>query len=370
MNRSSICCLAAFLFFSAAPAEALPPARTQSAGGAATPLAPAARKSVIEAMIDELNARYVFPKKVPEIAKQLPRRAAAGKYDGLTDPRIFATAVNADIEAVANDRHLRLMWSPEPFPPLPEAGIVDPVRQKVQDEFLLRKNYWIAKVEILDGDIGYLKIDGFAPPEDAGATLAAAMAFLKHADALIIDLRDNGGGDPQTVAIAMSYLVPPETLINTFRQRDKPVDDQIWSLPYVDGGRWSVDKPVFVLTSADTASGGEEMAYDIQQLKRGAVVGQKTWGGANPGDVIPLDAHFAVFVPTGMAVNPISKTNWEGAGVKPDVATQSAGALDTAQRLALGALVAKATGPRRGELETLLERANRAKGPSTPTAPE
>ena len=159
------------------------------------------------------------------------------------------------------------------------------------------------------------------------------------------------------VAMALSYLVPPQTEINRFRQRGKAVDEQIWSLPYVPGGRWSTDKPVYVLTSKQTGSAAEEFAYDIQQLKRGTVVGGSTWGGANPGDFLPIDAHFAIFVPTGAAVNPVSGTNWEGVGVKPDVAVDPAAALETARRLALDKLASAATGDQATQLRKLLREA-------------
>jgi C-terminal processing protease CtpA/Prc len=181
------------------------------------------------------------------------------------------------------------------------------------------------------------------------------MAFLQHSDALIFDLRENGGGDPAMVAMALSYLVPPETEINHIHRRDTAVDRQIWALPYVPGGRWSTDKPVYVLTSHKTASGGEEFAYDLQQMKRGTIVGGVTWGGANPGEFLPIDRHFAIFVPTGAAVNPISKTNWEGVGVTPDIAVDPAIALDTARRMAIEKLIAGATGDRAAELKRILD---------------
>ena len=162
----------------------------------------------------------------------------------------------------------------------------------------------------------------------------------------------------------VSYVEPAGTLINTFHRRHKAVNDQIWTMPYVPGGRWSTDKPVYVLTSNDTASGAEEFAYDMQQLKRGTVVGASTWGGANPGKMVPIDDHFAVFVPFGAAVNPISKSNWEGSGVKPDVPVDPGAALETARHLALRKLLEAATGERYDELQTLLTASLSAKRPT------
>lgn len=346
---------AALASASAAPAQPSP-ARPSSVAPAPAPapaLDAAARKRVIETAISKMTEHYVFPNKVPAIAQAL-RAGLAGKYRTISDPKAFADAVNADIEAVANDRHLHIIWSPEPLPPPPEPGKIDPAFLKAMTEQMAQMNYGIPKAEVLDGNIGYLKVDAFPPAQDAGATLAAAMAFLKNTDAMIVDLRDNGGGAPGMVAMAVSYFIPPQTLINEFHRRGKSVDDQIWSFPYVPGGRWSTDKPVYVLTSKDTASGGEEFAYDMQQMKRGTLVGGVTWGGANPGGMEPIDDHFAMFIPDGAAVNPISKTNWEGVGVKPDVAVDPKSALETARRLALQKVIASATGERRAELQKLL----------------
>jgi hypothetical protein len=315
----------------------------------------AARKAVIEGAIARITDKYVFPDKTPAIAQALRRKLSSGGFDAVTDPHAFADAVNAVIEPVAHDKHLHLEWSPEPLPPMGAGGEPDAAMMARQQAMMRRINYAIPKAEVLPGNIGYLKMNLFARPQNAGPTLAAAMAFLQYTDAMIFDLRDNGGGDPGMVAMAVSYLVPPDTEINRFHERGKALDQQIWAFPYVPGGRWSTDKPVYVLTSNRTGSGAEEFAYDIQQMKRGTIVGGTTWGGANPGGFLPIDRHFAIFVPTGAAVNPISNTNWEGVGVKPDVAVDPAIALETARRLALEKLIAGATDERAMELKALLQ---------------
>jgi C-terminal processing protease CtpA/Prc len=344
-----------------------PAAAQPSAEPSATPPTPildrATRKAVIEGAIAKIEASYVFPDKTPAIAKTLRRQRDSGGFDSFDDPNAFVDAVNAVIAREANDKHLRLFWSREPLPPLGAGGEPDAAMIARQQAMMQRRNYAMPKAEVLDGNVGYLRMDLFPRPQNAGATLVAAMAFLQYTDALIFDLRDNGGGDPAMVAMALSYLVPPHTELNRFHQRAGAVDEQVWSLSYVPGGRWSTDKPVYVLTSGRTASGGEEFAYDLQQMKRGTIVGAVTWGGANPGGVLPIDRHFAIFVPTGAAVNPISKTNWEGTGVRPDVPAEPGAALEVAHRLALERLAATATGERAEELKQLLQRPR----PASPT---
>ena len=296
----------------------------------------AKRRAVVEGTIAAIEAHYVFPERTPAIATALRNTLSSGEIAADSDPKAFANAVNDAIAAVANDRHLRLHWSADILPPSIIPGQKpDPAIMLREQAMMARRNFGLSTVEIIAGNVGYLKMDIFARAERAGPVFAAAMAFLQRADAIIFDLRENGGGDPEMVALAVSYLVPAHVEINGFHQRGQAVDDRIYSLADVQGGRWSVTKPVYVLTSKRTASGAEEFAYDLQQLKRATIVGESTWGGANPGDVFPIDQHFAVFVPTGAAVNPISKTNWEGVGVKPDVRVDAATALQTAQRMAM-----------------------------------
>ncbi len=331
--------------------QAPPP--PSSAPAPAPPIDGATRKRVIELAIAKMTARYIFPEKVPAIAKTLRGKLSTGGYDRVGDPKAFAEAVTADIQTVAHDKHMRLFWSAKVLPPRTAAGQPDPAELQRFQRIEAELNFDMPKVEVLDGNIGYLKMNGFDEAERAGPVFAAAMAFLKRTDAIIFDMRENHGGDPHMVSFAVSYLFPVDTLVITFHDRDGP-DQQMWSLPDVPGGRWSTDKPVYVLTSDKTASGGEEFAYDIQQLKRGTIVGGTTWGGANPGGVVPLDSHFAIFIPQGAPTNPVSKTNWEGVGVKPDVPVDPATALDVAWRGAMEKLIAGAEGDRREHLERLL----------------
>jgi hypothetical protein len=332
-----------------AQAPASPPAAAQ------TPLDASTRKAVIEGAIAKLTANYVFPEKVPAIANVLRRKLASGGYDTIIDPAAFAKTVSADMEPVAHDRHLHLIWSATARRASYTANNLTADEMAMVRARDARVNYLLPRVEVLPGNIGYLKIDGFLPPEDAGATLAGAMAFLRHSDALIFDLRDCGGGDPTMVAMVISYLVPPETQLNAFHQRGSQADVQSWTLPYVPGGRWSTDKPAYVLTSKRTASAGEEFSYDLQQLKRATIIGEPTWGGANPGGVMNIDQHFAIWLPTGAAVNPISGKNWEGDGVKPDVAVDPAQGLETARHLAVDKLLEYATEQQRAALLKLRE---------------
>lgn len=143
------------------------------------------------------------------------------------------------------------------------------------------------------------------------------------------------------IALLSTFLFGPEPVhLNSFYDRSGDKTSQTWTLPYIPGNR-TPDKPVYVLTSSSTFSAAEEFTYNLKNLKRATIVGEKTRGGAHPGRDVSVTAHFRVFVPVGRAVNPISGTNWEGTGVEPDISAPEADALDSAYRLALGDVLTK-----------------------------
>ena len=195
-----------------------------------------------------------------------------------------------------------------------------------------RVNCGFEKVELLAGNVGYLKFNMFADPAVCGPTATAAMNLLGNADALIIDLRENGGGDPKMIAFLCSYLFAKPTQLSDVWTRKGNVTQQFWTLPYVPGKLLS-DKPVYVLTAKRTFSGAEAFAYDLKNLKRATIVGETTGGGAHLVGGHRIDDHFMIGVPFAQAINPISKANWEGVGVEPDVKVPAADALSTAQKL-------------------------------------
>lgn len=170
-------------------------------------------------------------------------------------------------------------------------------------------------------------------PGICGPTVVAAMNFLGNVDAIIFDLRDNGGGDPKMIALIASYLFDEVTHLNDLYNRKEDSTTQFWTLPYVPGKRLT-GKPAFVLTSHGTFSGGEEFTYDLKELKRATVIGETTGGGAHPVSGHRIDDHFMIGVPFARAINPVSKTNWEGTGVEPDVKVPADTALEVARKMA------------------------------------
>ena len=292
----------------------------------------ATRTRVIEGAIAKLTDSYVFPETAKQMGDAIRARQKRGEYDAVTNGATFASLLTEHLREVSHDKHLGVRFSPMRMPdgpqtPTPEARAQ--FRRQME-----RNNCAFVKVEQLQGNVGYVKFNAFMDPDVCGPTATAAMSFVANSDALIIDLRDNGGGDPKMVAFVSSYLFSKRTHLNDLWTRKTNVTDEYWTLPDVSGKRFGDEKPVYVLTSKRTFSGAEEFSYNLKNLKRATIVGETTGGGAHPVNGQRIDEHFMIGVPFARAINPISKTNWEGTGVEPDVKVPASEALTTAQKLA------------------------------------
>jgi hypothetical protein len=291
------------------------------------------QNQVIDNLLKQLNNNYVFPEVAKKAEKQIRQHQKDGAYSKITDTKVFAETLNTHLRDIVNDKHLNIHYHGNSVKGAPDST-AQRRRALEWENSLKRSNFGFTKTEILEGNIGYLKVNSFGPVDKVAKTCSAAMAFLNNTNALIIDLRDNGGGDPAMVQYLASYFFGNEPVhLNSLYFRPENRTDDFWTIP-VEGSKY-LDKPVYILTSNKTFSGGEEFAYDLQQLKRGITVGETTGGGANPGGRVELGHGFTAFIPTGRAINPITKTNWEGVGVKADVATTTANALKEAHILAL-----------------------------------
>ncbi len=295
----------------------------------------ASRNRVIDAVVKNLNEYYVYPEVAKNMTDQVRARQQKGEYEGITNGYSLSGTLTQELQEISHDHHLRVNYNPIKLPP--EDQKPAPEQEAQFQKMLDRTNCSFQKVEILPHNIGYLKLNAFFDPTHCGATLVAAMNFLAHVDAIIFDLRQNGGGDPKMVAMVATYLFDKPTHLNDLYNRKEDSTTQYWTLPYVPGAILA-DKPAFVLTSKATFSGAEEFAYDLKNLKRATIVGETTGGGAHPAMGRRIDDHFIVGVPFAKAINPISKTDWEGSGVEPDVAIKADDALQKAEELATSKL--------------------------------
>jgi hypothetical protein len=307
-----------------------------------------------QAIVDEistlLNANYIFPETAKKVEDALRAKLKNGDFDKLTGAPEFARAVSAVILEVSKDRHTGFAYNPAMAEDLRRlAGQSEEEAKKVRErrlEAARRDNFGFRKVERLAGNIGYLDFRMFASPDEAGATAVAAMNFLAYCDAVIVDLRQNGGGDPAQIQLISSYFFAEPVHLNDLYFRAADRTDNFWTLPYVPGPK-SVDADLYILTSARTFSGAEEFTYNMKNLKRATIIGETTGGGAHPTDSMIVQRDYILRVPFARAINPVSKTNWEGTGVTPDIAVPAAEAYDRAYATAVEKLAAKASDPRR-----------------------
>lgn len=294
------------------------------------------KAAVVSKLAEILTEKYVFPETAQKMADLVRKNLQAGLYGPIENSDDFARKLSEDILSVSHDQHLQVGYAPEQIMMSKnKTGNDSDELQQLQNRQSKLNNYGFKEVKVLPGNVGYLKFNSFSSNPNAFPVAVGALAFLANADALIVDLRDNNGGDPQMIQVITSYFFEGEPRhLNSFYYREGDRTQQFWTLPYVPGKRMP-ETPIFVLTSNHTFSGAEEFTYNLKNLKRATIVGETTGGGAHPVNRELIDDNFWVMVPFARAINPISKTNWEGTGVEPDVKVPADKALDTALALAL-----------------------------------
>ena len=276
----------------------------------------------VGAIASEIRAGYIFPDKGNKAAAEIETALAAKAYDGIATPEKFAERMTHDLQSATGDGHMRVIVGLPPAPPAKPSGPDDA---------------GFEKIEVLAGNIGYIRLIRFLPPEKFKDAADAAMRQIADTKAIILDMRGNGGGHPRSVAYLSGFFLDPARPIH--------INDIVWrnrgTADFRTEAFWTsatpthyLVKPVYVLVGPGTYSGGEEFAYDLQILKRATVVGTGTRGGANPGGFAPIGANLFVVVPSGRAENLVTHTNWEGVGIRPDVRSDADAALDTAVKLA------------------------------------
>jgi len=296
-------------------------------------------REIVTKALELLRANYVFPEQAGQAATAIEARLEAGEYDDL-DEITLTERLTRDLQEITGDRHLRVVFGGGPGPR--RQRIAEPEEPKDHEarRLAMRRmgrldNFGIRQVERLDGNVGYLDVRRVAVPANAGPAIGAAMELVAGTYALIIDLRHNGGGAPEGVVFWCSYLLDERpTHLNDIFHADTGETRQFWALPYVPGTRY-LDRPVFVLTSGRTFSGGEDFAYTLQALGRATVVGETTGGGAHPTRGFPISAAVHIGIPFARSVNPVTGTNWQGTGVVPDVPADAEQAYDVAYARAL-----------------------------------
>ncbi|MDR7276610.1 S41 family peptidase [Catenuloplanes atrovinosus] len=295
---------------------------------------------LVEKALELLCGTYVFPDRAHVAADRVRERLTAGEYDRL-DEETLGERLTADLFEVCQDKHLRVRV---------RAQEMREVSTKSEFEAVWREqqrlhNYGIARVQRMDGNVGLLELRTVASAGLGGRAIVAAMELVSHTHALIVDLRDNRGGSPDGAVFWTSYFFPDgETHLNSVYEGATGRTRQYWSHAWLPGERY-LDRPVYLLTSGVTFSGGEEICYNLKAQGRAILVGETTRGGAHPTEAFPITPTFEIAVPVARSVNPLTGTNWEGGGVEPDVAVPAAEAFEVAYRKALRHVLSSVTAP-------------------------
>jgi len=318
------------------------------------PSALGAPRDTVDSLASLIDNNFYDPDKARDIAAELRRQAQTGAFDSVRDPRDLASRLTRRLKTY--DRHFNVTWTGKAVADHGPGSAAEPPAPTTdaQDR---RTSYGFRSVEMLPGAIGYLDLRFFAdfalPSDPARAAADAALQLTSGADAVIIDLRFNGGGSPAMVGYLVSAFVPPDAdVYNVILRREGTETER----PKQGYPHPRVDVPLYVLISGRTASAAESTAYTLQAAHRATILGEPSAGAANPGGELPVGEGFNVFVPTGTPVNPLTRKNWEGVGVQPDVRVASEHALVRAQILALEQVLASnQSGPRALDTRWTLE---------------
>lgn len=285
------------------------------------------KNSVLNALTSSIKQQYVEIKKIDEISIALTKLKAKPAFSKSQSEQEFASVLTTELQNI--DKHFAVKWRN------PNKSHDEKTKHEAWFAKLSRKHSGFNRVEVLDGNIGYVDFWGFdALSESSKKVVEGVMGFVSNVDALVFDLRKNGGGSPEMVQFISSYFLKPNTHLNSIYSRTTGTTREFRTFDKVNG-TVNLTTPVYILTSRDTFSAAEEFAYNLKHLNRATLVGETTKGGANPWQFYELGNGFRAGIPIAKAINPKTKTNWESVGVKPHIEASSNNAFDVAYKMAL-----------------------------------
>ncbi|HJV79181.1 MAG TPA: S41 family peptidase [Paludibacter sp.] len=299
------------------------------------------KKDIIKTLCDRLDTVYLYPENVNTIRKYLTEKMDQGGYTKVKTPADFAFQLDADLQYITNDKHMGIVYDPKKAAEMISQPTENYYTKEVIDAFR-QTNFEFRELKILEGNIGYMDLREFCPVKYAGETAVAAMNFLSNCSALIIDLRNNGGGDDNMVQFLLSYLLDGDIQFSTSFNRFTNSYYISQTFPYVPGKKL-YDIPLYILISKSTFSGAEAFSYNLKAMKRATLIGENTRGGENPIEIQVLNNDYIAYIPAVKIIKSIAKTTirWENIGIKPDIETDVKDALFTAQIKALEELSVK-----------------------------
>lgn len=272
-------------------------------------------------------SHYVVTAERQKIVDQFQLKAKSGRYQLIHNPDSLAQVLSQDLRTISNDKHLYVRYLKN------DAATKDDAADWEKEELEREKrfNYGFREVQILDHNIGYLKIIEFMHPKRSMQTAVAAMKLIENTSALIIDIRGNRGGYPGIMEYILNhYFEGVPLLLSTTYFSDttiQPVARYTSDLVY---GKLRVGTPLYILINEETGSAAEYFAYTLQANKKAKIVGAVSSGGAHMNTFFTLPHRFSMSISTGMPVIEATKANWEHTGVVPDYKVNGEDAKTTA----------------------------------------
>jgi len=345
-----------------APVEArtIPDNRFGQVTGQGDELTPEKKKAIVKRVATEFRDKYVFAGMGEKMANYIERQEVQGIYDSLAAVKPFCAKLTSDLREISKDKHLFVFQSPEEAKEVAARNNLPPPEEivRINESYLKgerRGNFGFGKIEILEGNVGYVDIDWFSSEDEACEKVIGLMSYLSDTEAIIFDLRDNGGGGGNAGSLLMSYFFDGEKVpFAGVYWRSTNQTEQSWSAAYVPGKRLP-DVDVYILTNSKTFSAAEDFCYSLQALRRAVIVGERTKGGAHPVDVVIIDGDILAQISIGNSVHPLTGSNWETNGVIPDIEAASENSLQVAYRKALEQILEKTSDPEdKEEIRTIL----------------
>jgi C-terminal processing protease CtpA/Prc len=291
------------------------------------------KEEILKHVIDHIEQNYVFLDVAKQISETLTSNFHAGQYNAIDNKDGFCKRLTNHLQELTNDKHLVVFHRPSHSTKSPKKSMEE---MMAEDETRKGKieNYGIYKIERLNGNIGYIDLRKFYSVHLGEDSIISAMNSVAHTDALIIDLRKNGGGRVEMVNFVTSYFFEEPTHITSIYNRTEDTLTEVWTQSAVPGKKY-VNKPIFVLTSTFTFSGGEALTYTLKHFHKAKVIGEITGGGAHPVMFAQITESIRIKIPNRRSISPITHTNWEGTGVIPDIQIEKEKAFDYAYKEAL-----------------------------------
>jgi hypothetical protein len=284
----------------------------------------------IEETLDVLDDVYVYPEKTKAIHDEIIKRMNNGDYKLIKTKQEFVDKISDDLFEISKDRHLSVM--------LVKPDEVEPTHVLIETKDERKYNFAFQRIEVLNGNIGYVKFNKFYQDEEAQITVDHAFGFLANTDAMIIDLRDNIGGSPELVRYILSHFFNEKTLLwRSHSRANKEIYDNE-SIEGVGAQKFKTNYPLFVLVSADTASAAEIFSYTLKHLGKATIIGETTVGMAHGVSAVKINDYFSGRFSMSRPSSPITHTSWEGVGVIPNIPSTAEQSLKIAHTQALKAL--------------------------------